>query len=119
MPDSRSAAKGRADRRIVPSAAGRPRPCARLRPASLAEAYAIRRRFQEIEEGDSRGAIAGYKIGLTTRSLQRLCGVAEPCYGAIFQSARCMTEEQSSAAAITAGLVSRPRSYSVSRRLDA
>ena len=55
-----------------------------LYPASLAEAYAIRRCFQEIEEATGRGAIAGYKIGLTTPVMQRLCGIAEPCYGAIF-----------------------------------
>jgi 2-keto-4-pentenoate hydratase len=53
-------------------------------PASLEEAYTIRRCFQEIEEATGRGAIAGYKIGLTTPVMQRLCGIAEPCYGAIF-----------------------------------
>jgi 2-keto-4-pentenoate hydratase len=55
-----------------------------LYPAGLDEAYAIRRHFQEIEEATGRGKIAGYKIGLTTRVMQRLCGIAEPCYGAIF-----------------------------------
>ena len=53
-------------------------------PASLEEAYAIRRCFQEIEEATGRGAIAGYKIGLTTPVMQQLCGIAEPCYGVIF-----------------------------------
>jgi 2-keto-4-pentenoate hydratase len=53
-------------------------------PASLDEAYAVRRAFQEIEEATGRGKIAGYKIGLTTPVMQRLCGIAEPCYGAIF-----------------------------------
>ena len=57
---------------------------AEIYPASLDEAYAIRRRFQEIEEATGRGAIAGYKIGLTTPVMQQLCGIAEPCYGAIF-----------------------------------
>jgi 2-oxo-3-hexenedioate decarboxylase/2-keto-4-pentenoate hydratase len=33
-----------------------------------------------------RGAVAGYKIGLTTPIMQKLCGVDEPCYGAIFAS---------------------------------
>jgi 2-keto-4-pentenoate hydratase len=55
-----------------------------LYPASLGEAYAIRRAFQEIEEARGRGAIAGYKIGLTTPIMQKLCGIEEPCYGAIF-----------------------------------
>lgn len=30
------------------------------------------------------GAAAGYKIGLTTPVMQRLCGVDEPCFSAIF-----------------------------------
>ena len=57
---------------------------AELYPANLDEAYAIRRAFQEIEETMGRGVIAGYKIGLTTPVMQKLCGVNEPCYGAIF-----------------------------------
>ncbi len=57
---------------------------AELHPASLDEAYAVRRAFQEIEEARGRGAIAGYKIGLTTPVMQKLCGIDEPCYGAIF-----------------------------------
>ena len=57
---------------------------AELYPANLGEAYAIRRGFQEIEETEGRGAVAGYKIGLTTPVMQKLCGVGEPCYGAIF-----------------------------------
>ena len=59
---------------------------AEVYPASLDEAYAIRRAYQEIEEATDRGAIAGYKIGLTTPVMQKLCGVDEPCYGAIFAS---------------------------------
>src|SRR5260370_41046368 len=57
---------------------------AELYPASLEEAYAIRRAFQEIEEETGRGVTAGYKIGLTTPVMQKLCGIDEPCYGAIF-----------------------------------
>jgi 2-keto-4-pentenoate hydratase len=56
-----------------------------LYPADLDEAYAIRSVFQEIEETRGRGAIAGYKIGLTTSVMQKLCGINEPCYGAIFE----------------------------------
>src|SRR5215831_11882902 len=64
----------------------RPTPilAAEVYPADLDEAYAIRRAFQQIEETSGRGAVAGYKIGLTTPVMQKLCGVAEPCYGAIF-----------------------------------
>ena len=57
---------------------------AELMPASLDEAYAIRQSFEAIETARGRGAVAGYKIGLTTPIMQRLCGVDEPCYGAIF-----------------------------------
>ncbi|MGH7056147.1 MAG: 2-keto-4-pentenoate hydratase [Stellaceae bacterium] len=55
-----------------------------LYPKSLAEAYQVRAAFQEIEEQEGRGAVAGWKIGLTTPVMQKLCGVNEPCYGAIF-----------------------------------
>jgi 2-keto-4-pentenoate hydratase len=57
---------------------------AELSPANLDEAYTIRRAFEEIEEATGRGAVAGYKIGLTTPVMQQLCGIGEPCYGAIF-----------------------------------
>jgi 2-keto-4-pentenoate hydratase len=55
-----------------------------LMPADLDEAYAIRAVSEEIETARGRGAVVGYKIGLTTPIMQRLCGVDEPCYGAIF-----------------------------------
>jgi 2-keto-4-pentenoate hydratase len=55
-----------------------------LYPADLDDAYAIRREFQAIEETSGRGQIAGYKIAITTRVMQQLCGIDEPCYGAIF-----------------------------------
>ena len=57
---------------------------AELMPADLDEAYAIRHAFEESEIARGRGAVIGYKIGLTTPIMQRLCGVDEPCYGAIF-----------------------------------
>jgi 2-oxo-3-hexenedioate decarboxylase/2-keto-4-pentenoate hydratase len=57
-----------------------------LMPADLAEAYRVRREFEGIEQRRGRGAVAGYKIGLTTPIMQQLCGVEEPCYGAIFAS---------------------------------
>ena len=55
-----------------------------LMPADLDEAYRVRAEFEAIEQRRGRGAVAGYKIGLTTPVMQRLCGVDEPCYGAIF-----------------------------------
>jgi 2-keto-4-pentenoate hydratase len=57
-----------------------------LMPADLDEAYAIRKAFEEIGRARGRGEVVGYKIGLTTPIMQKLCGVDEPCYGAIFAS---------------------------------
>jgi 2-keto-4-pentenoate hydratase len=56
-----------------------------LYPADLDDAYHMRRAYQELEETSGRGPIAGYKIALTTPVMQRLCGVHEPCWGAIFR----------------------------------
>lgn len=58
---------------------------AELIPADLDEAYVVRQEFEDIETA-RRGAVAGFKIGLTTPVMQKLCGVDEPCYGAIFAS---------------------------------
>ena len=55
-----------------------------LMPADLDEAYAIRGEFEAGEIARGRGHVAGYKIGLTTPIMQKLCGVDEPCFGAIF-----------------------------------
>jgi 2-oxo-3-hexenedioate decarboxylase/2-keto-4-pentenoate hydratase len=55
-----------------------------LMPADLDEAYRVRAEFEEIEQARGRGIVAGYKIGLTTPIMQQLCGVDEPCCGAIF-----------------------------------
>jgi 2-keto-4-pentenoate hydratase len=57
---------------------------AELMPKDLGEAYRIRRVFEEIAIAGGRGAVAGYKIGLTTPIMQKLCGVEEPVYGTIF-----------------------------------
>ena len=57
-----------------------------LYPADLDDAYRIRAAFQAIEEAGGRGPIAGWKIAITTKVMQELCGIEEPCYGAIFAS---------------------------------
>ena len=57
-----------------------------LYPADLDEAYAIQQAFREIEEARGRGAVVGYKIGLTTPVMQKICAVDEPCYGVMFAS---------------------------------
>src|SRR3954452_21546915 len=55
-----------------------------LMPADLDEAYAIRGEFERIEIGRGRGEVVGYKTGWPPPIMQQLCGVDEPCYGAIF-----------------------------------
>jgi 2-keto-4-pentenoate hydratase len=59
---------------------------AELIPADLDEAYMVRTAFEAIEVRAGRGNVVGYKIGLTTPIMQQLCGVDEPCYGAMFAS---------------------------------
>ncbi len=56
-----------------------------LIPGTLDEAYQVREAYEVIEV-PRRGRVVGYKIGLTTPIMQQLCGVDEPCYGAMFQS---------------------------------
>jgi len=58
---------------------------AELIPADLDTAYQVRDVYEAIET-PRRGAVTGYKIGLTTPIMQQLCGVDEPCYGAMFES---------------------------------
>lgn len=57
---------------------------AELIPADLDEAYQVRSAYEAIESAAGRGAVIGYKIGLTTPIMQKMCGVDEPCFGAIF-----------------------------------
>jgi 2-keto-4-pentenoate hydratase len=56
-----------------------------LVPADLEQAYQVREAYEALEV-PLRGAVVGYKIGLTTPVMQKLCGVDEPCYGAMFAS---------------------------------
>lgn len=56
-----------------------------LIPSTLDDAYRVREAYEAIE-AKRRGRVVGYKIGLTTPVMQQLCGVDEPCYGAMFES---------------------------------
>lgn len=55
-----------------------------LYPADLNEGYAIRAAYEAADIAAGRGAVAGFKIAITTKVMQELCGLSEPCYGAIF-----------------------------------
>jgi 2-keto-4-pentenoate hydratase len=54
-----------------------------LRPASIAEAYAAQEVYYRLAE-PLYGAVAGAKIGTTTKVMQQLMGIDHPCGGAIF-----------------------------------
>lgn len=51
---------------------------------TLDEAYAAQRALIQRWSDGARGPIAGYKIALTSKAVQELCGVDHPCAGAIF-----------------------------------
>ena len=54
-----------------------------LRAASIAEAYAAQEAYYRLAE-PVYGAVAGAKIGTTTKVMQQLMGITHPCGGAIF-----------------------------------
>ena len=57
-----------------------------LKPADLEEAYQAQRALVSHWRGGVRGPIAGYKVALTSKPIQELCGVDQPIGGAIFAS---------------------------------
>jgi len=57
---------------------------AALRSAPLEDAYRIQDALHTLMTGAGRGAIAGWKIALTTKAMQQLTGIDQPAAGAIF-----------------------------------
>jgi len=51
----------------------------------LASAYAVQRRFVELMS-EAAGAPAGYKIGLTSARMQKMCGIDRPVAGVVLAS---------------------------------
>src|SRR5215470_17036350 len=51
--------------------------------ADLATAYGVQRRFVKLM-GETAGATAGYKIGLTSARMQKMCGIDQPVAGVVF-----------------------------------
>lgn len=49
----------------------------------LDDAYAVQARFVELMRAESGAAIAGYKIGLTTKRMQHMCGIDHPIPGVV------------------------------------
>ncbi len=62
---------------------GAPLP-ADLAPPDVAAAYLVQDRLQALWVAAGTGAVAGWKIALTSKVMQELVGVAQPCEGAIF-----------------------------------
>jgi 2-keto-4-pentenoate hydratase len=57
-----------------------------LLPPDQTSAYAAGQALVELWRAGGRGNIAGYKIALTSKAVQEMLGVNEPCAGAIFES---------------------------------
>jgi len=55
-----------------------------LEPADMAEAYAAQAVLQRLWQEAGAGAVAGWKVALTSPVMQQLVGVSQPCEGAIF-----------------------------------
>ncbi len=55
-------------------------------PNSIEEAYVVQEAFQALLTEQGRGAIAGYKLALTSQVMQDLMGIDHPCIGGIFES---------------------------------
>lgn len=56
-----------------------------LRPRTLEEAYAVQDALIARLRAE-RGSIAGYKLALTTETMQRLLGASDPCSALLFES---------------------------------
>ncbi len=54
-----------------------------LRPASLEEAYAAQSALHDLWRAAGQGEIAGWKIAVTSKAMQELCGIDQPCVGAV------------------------------------
>ena len=54
-----------------------------MRLADLTAAYGVQRRFVQLMS-QAAGTAAGYKIGLTSARMQKMCGIDQPVAGVIF-----------------------------------
>ena len=51
--------------------------------ASVADAYAVQRDYVRLQMQARRAGAAGYKIGLTSKRMQDMCGVDSPIAGVV------------------------------------
>ena len=54
--------------------------------ASVEDAYRVQDELQRLFALEGYGDIVGYKIALTSKAMQQMCGVAHPLAGAVFSS---------------------------------
>jgi 2-keto-4-pentenoate hydratase len=59
---------------------------AAIRAAPLEDAYRIQDALHHLIGSDGRGKIAGWKIALTSKAMQKMTGVDQPAAGAIFSA---------------------------------
>src|SRR5713101_1077206 len=59
---------------------------AALRAAPLDDAYRIQDALHRLMNEAGRGAIAGWKIAITSKAMQQMTGVDQPAAGAIFST---------------------------------
>jgi len=52
-------------------------------PADLDEAYAIQSALHGLWSKEGVGALGGWKIAITSKAMQELCGIDQPCVGGI------------------------------------
>jgi 2-keto-4-pentenoate hydratase len=55
------------------------------RTLDLAEAYAVQAEIVARAQARGAGSVIGYKVGLTSESMQKFCGVTEPLVGRILR----------------------------------
>ena len=57
-----------------------------IRPQTLEDAYQAQLRLETLWSEGRRGSVGGYKIALTSKPIQELCGVDHPVGGVIFEN---------------------------------
>ena len=88
MTDDHDPAAALAERLFVENAEGRPfrRLRGTERPASLAEGYRVQHLLNQRFAEAGRGAVAGYKVGLTSEAIQTMYGSDQPICGVVFET---------------------------------
>lgn len=69
-----------------------------LRPKTMVDAYAAQSALLALWEKAGDGQIAGWKIAITSKAMQALCGIDQPCVGGVLNTAITTTPMQASLA---------------------